>query len=908
MHTSSEKNNQITSNTTCGINQDKKIITKANPINLTSNKGNFAAFHSNNMTFKPQKENKQEPVKYMSQSQPTKSNLETFPTSVEKMSLDKIKETYKHLHGYSKDLLSEKEVILESLRRETLSNEEQRNYIELLKQTIESAIVKNGLNNFLQSLRGNYAFKDLSNVDILMEISQIKAEADKHRKELVMAQVLIGELKQENDELKKSNEEAHLRQERFKENFESGVQELDQVKAQVKNLEIEKESVLMNYEEAKVDNKRLLEDLDDTKTLMRKYERELQENLKKINDFRVQLENHNAIETNLNEYKKSFDKLYQDFEALLKEKSNADLDLEQLREVNAEREEEIARLRNVIDEKENRYDNDKRKWFNENENLNRNNKKLERLVSELSNNLKERENSIRKLEDKLNSSEQNLIKTKTKLDECQLDNEEIKKASDRTIRELNSVNIELKDSVENLSNEKQTIYDDFVNLKAECEKLDSEVKKLRTDVNTKERAFNKLNSQYETLYKELNSLDDERNTIKKENEKLSSELRFWKDKYDKDINAKIGEINTLNQEIGVKNRNIEELNKDLDIIESELAAKEEMLSKFDKVIEENKNLRNELEGLRNRYEKVVRDLREENKKLSEEVKSWKEDACKLNDTNESVYREIRSKDHLLNNASFQVEALEERIVVISKEKQYLESLLIRVSKSHPDGDMYRLVNDIMNLNDSLAQLERDKLKVEDNIVQVEDKKDMSSSRSSFTKLDQSMRSGKDILKTLLYEYDRQIADKKQQIERFEEKIEAIEYQGKNFKNDLYESNLRIKQLESEIIEAKEELRKNRSLGFSRSINIKNDRYEDNAIYDYEEERIDTIGSNYYKLSPARFEEEKKINHSSSKCLYILMNIYLLLTIVVSNSKDMIYKRQVRNRSFNNTNLSSNDHY
>ena len=52
-----------------------------------------------------------------------------------------------------KDLNFEKETILESLRKETLVNEEQKNYIEILKQTIESTINKLGIGPLLQQQR-----------------------------------------------------------------------------------------------------------------------------------------------------------------------------------------------------------------------------------------------------------------------------------------------------------------------------------------------------------------------------------------------------------------------------------------------------------------------------------------------------------------------------------------------------------------------------------------------------------------------------------------------------------------------------------------------------------------------------------------------------------------------------------
>lgn len=78
----------------------------------------------------------------------TPKRLSDFP-SVDRVPQDKLKENYQRLQISYTTLLNEKEVILETLRTETLMNEEQRNYIEILKQTLESKISSLGIRNFL---------------------------------------------------------------------------------------------------------------------------------------------------------------------------------------------------------------------------------------------------------------------------------------------------------------------------------------------------------------------------------------------------------------------------------------------------------------------------------------------------------------------------------------------------------------------------------------------------------------------------------------------------------------------------------------------------------------------------------------------------------------------------------------
>ena len=88
-----------------------------------------------------------------------------------------MKEAYYKLLENFKFLQNEKEQILHSLRSETLTNEEQRNYIEILRQTLESQLIKNGLSSL--------------KLDYVCDLAKIKDDNEKYRKELIMAKILI---------------------------------------------------------------------------------------------------------------------------------------------------------------------------------------------------------------------------------------------------------------------------------------------------------------------------------------------------------------------------------------------------------------------------------------------------------------------------------------------------------------------------------------------------------------------------------------------------------------------------------------------------------------------------------------------------------------------------------------------
>ncbi len=83
-----------------------------------------------------------------------------FP-SVEKIPNEKFREAYSKLYQYMKEVIEEKDEILEYFKRETIENEEQKNYIEILKQTIDTTITKLNIGNSLQSQKYIHVNKGL---------------------------------------------------------------------------------------------------------------------------------------------------------------------------------------------------------------------------------------------------------------------------------------------------------------------------------------------------------------------------------------------------------------------------------------------------------------------------------------------------------------------------------------------------------------------------------------------------------------------------------------------------------------------------------------------------------------------------------------------------------------------------
>ena len=94
-------------------------------------------------------------------------------------------------------LTEEKKALMESLKNEMIYNEEQRNYIQILKETIESNLYKSGLANLIQSSKQYQSYDNDSLADFFIDFNRNKSESEKYRKELNLANNVINDNKQE---------------------------------------------------------------------------------------------------------------------------------------------------------------------------------------------------------------------------------------------------------------------------------------------------------------------------------------------------------------------------------------------------------------------------------------------------------------------------------------------------------------------------------------------------------------------------------------------------------------------------------------------------------------------------------------------------------------------------------------
>jgi hypothetical protein len=158
---------------------------------------------------------------------------------------------------------------------------------------------------------------------------------------------------------------------------------------------------------------------------------------------------------------------------------------------------------------------------------------------------------------------------------------------------------------------------------------------------------------------------------------------------------------------------------------------------------QNEKLNNEISKIKSEYEKIAGDLNDKKFEL-----------VKLNDMNNELVHDNCKMNNLLRNYNVQTDALEDRILMISNEKKYIEELILKVTKYSLPSNLSQIINDIIITHESLSQLQRDKIKISNNISFLEI--EFMNNEDKNSELIYQMKSELDQLKHLLHEYNRKI--------------------------------------------------------------------------------------------------------------------------------------------------------
>lgn len=131
------------------------------------------------------------------------------PKSIEGENYDDIVTLYNKLQSENEKLIEERETMMETIKKEMVNNDEQRNYIEILKQALESSLIKVGLKGKIDKLKQKY-YKDTPKDEYAKVILDISSMKEKNNELSTHNDKLIKEVKENTKEINEMKQKIKL--------------------------------------------------------------------------------------------------------------------------------------------------------------------------------------------------------------------------------------------------------------------------------------------------------------------------------------------------------------------------------------------------------------------------------------------------------------------------------------------------------------------------------------------------------------------------------------------------------------------------------------------------------------------------------------------------------------------------
>ena len=439
------------------------------------------------------------------------------------------------------NLIKEKEDLTKLLRQERINNEEQKKYIKLLKDTIESNLFRSGFAEILTSSKEYEKFKEYNKdenitlADFLVDFIKFKEESNTNFK-----------IEQNN-----KNEENNINEQKLNNKIKVLEKENFDLKSQI----IENNN---RYESLKNKYNNLLIDYDKLSSTINITNNKINNNINNQNiarnEFTKLKQDHVFLENNYvqcktqNDFlKASLENLQKEYDILLdnnNEKKQLDIELDQLQKCNNDL---IVSLKNSL---------------KQNDELNQYNKNISEKV----------ENLIKQLKEKVNNEEL-LLKENTKykndINELQLKLVQFNDLS-KNYSDIKAQYMDLQNNINEINEEKNNLYDKVKNMEDTIQSINNEC---QTSI-IKLQKYNINNLQSFDINKYCQYSSDEIIRLQKEN---------------KDLNQAIKELNIKCFDTAQENQNNFAERKNLEQILIKLS------QDYDKSIKENKLLIKELD-------------------------------------------------------------------------------------------------------------------------------------------------------------------------------------------------------------------------------------------------------------------------------------------------------------------------
>ena len=522
---------------------------------------------------------------------------------------------------------------------------------------------------------------------LIADYSKIKMENEKIKKDLIMEQVILTDIKNDLDNTKNENIDLKNKNNELDE-------EINMIKKLINGnlinnqIDLEnKEQIATNLQNLIIENKELKDNISIFKKQISEYEKELIEKndienkLKSLTKEKEKiLEKNTKLQNDFLELSNKFSEKVKNNEDLLKENIN-------IKDKYNKSKQEIEKLKNNLEETTEKFNNTKQLLEEEQKIIKISLKKSENSNIELTNDIQSKNDQISNLQNVAKEKDKSIIDLNSKLSESKIildklkdENEKKMILSNQNINNLNDENQKLKFLTKELTKENQNLLEQISKLKDEINKYAIDFQTLKNENEETKNLNNQLKDQFDRTNQEKDILNEEVNKVKTVNGSANNEINFWKIKYENDINSKEEETNILRNEIEILNYKIDDINRQYMKVVEELNLKEIEIEKYEerekKVREEFNALKDNNVELNNKIEQHLNDLKREvhtsydtnskNNQLVIKIADLNNKVKKLTEENNSLKKFKKDIIEDMNNKNNEIKKKEIELYTIEK--------------------------------------------------------------------------------------------------------------------------------------------------------------------------------------------------------------------------------------------------
>ena len=620
-------------------------------------------------------------------------------------------------------LIQENENLSLALKQEIMKNEEQENYIQSLKETIETNLYSSGFSDILASSKEYQQFQQYNKgqgktmADFVVDFIKFKEETNNKNKNKTFNKndIKLFNLNNKDETINKMKKDMNILQEENK-NLKNKISEMQKNKniilenndQNVVDFEQEYKDLLIEYDRLKSQKENNINGLDTIdeinrlKTIINDRDREIQElydnlNMLSSNEGIIDIENRKNKE----------------------EIKNRNLCIDKLQFEKKTLSDEFCNLQQKYDELINELDKSQNDYKLLNINFDKLKKEYNILLNEKNMQEKELQNhmeikyakdlELKDIENKFNEDMSHIQNENLKLNE-QLKNAKMKinELNDNIInlKEINELtNKQLREKIEN----EQLILKENLNYKNAIDELNIQNEQNNINIQKEINSYKQLTKTYNTiksenidLQKQIDLSSQEKTKLIDANNKILEERKNFNEKYqiiinklqninNIDINARTFDefLQKISDEIILLSNEKEKLIEDIKMLNMKCF---NMAQENENIIKENLELNSILTKIKNEYDNQTK----EKDDLTNLLDKCKMMNYQLQKTLDDYSTELNTKINDLNNLTYDKNEIENNYIKLSNDKQVLLTILLKITKLFSLSNIYELIKDLFN--------------------------------------------------------------------------------------------------------------------------------------------------------------------------------------------------------------------